>query len=72
MSITTAQFATTARIDVAALAAVLDATRAAVGPSASRREHRTRDFGIGYGSSSGYASARRYADNWGNVRFTCG
>jgi len=38
----------------------------------SRREHPARDFGIGYGSSSGYASSKRYADNWGNARFICG
>lgn len=38
----------------------------------SRREYRARDFGIGYGSSSGYASSKRYADNWGNARFHCG
>jgi hypothetical protein len=37
-----------------------------------RREYRSRDFGIGYGSSSGYASGKRYADNWGNARFVCG
>lgn len=64
----------TARIDARSLAAVLDAQRAAarIVAQAPRREHRTRDFGIGYGSSSGYATARRYADNWGNARFTCG
>jgi hypothetical protein len=38
----------------------------------SRREYRARDFGIGYGSSSGYASGKRYTDNWGNARFHCG
>ena len=27
----------------------------------SRPPHRTRDFGVGYGTSSGYASARSYA-----------
>lgn len=37
-----------------------------------RREQRARDFGVGYGNSSGYASTRRYADNWGNARFQCG
>jgi hypothetical protein len=37
-----------------------------------RHEHRTRDFGVGYGNSSGYVSRRRYADNWGNARFVCG
>ncbi len=26
----------------------------------ARKVHRARDFGVGYGSSSGYASARRY------------
>ena len=37
-----------------------------------RHEHRARDFGVGYGNSSGYVSRRRYADNWGNARFVCG
>lgn len=36
-----------------------------------RREHRERDFGIGYGSSSGYATHRRYATHWGEPRFRC-
>jgi len=46
------------------------ATPAATAP---RREYRERDFGIGYGRSSGYASARRYANAWnGEPRFRCG
>ena len=32
-------------------------------------ERRERDFGVGYGNSSGYASARRYTRDWGNARF---
>ena len=41
-------------------------------PSAApRREHRERDFGVGYGNSSGYASHRRYASNWSEPRFRC-
>jgi hypothetical protein len=35
----------------------------------ARREHRERDFGIGYGNSSGYVSNRRYASHWGAPRF---
>ena len=39
---------------------------------APRREYRERDFGVGYGRSSGYASARRYAEPWnGQPRFRC-
>lgn len=40
-------------------------------PAASRTpfERRERDFGVGYGSSSGYASARRYTRDPGNERF---
>lgn len=30
-------------------------------PAARPSRYRARDFGLGYGSSSGYASARRYA-----------
>jgi hypothetical protein len=37
----------------------------------ARRERRERDFGIGYGSSSGYASAKRYVNDWGLTRFRC-
>ena len=28
----------------------------------TRHLHRERDFGVGYGNSSGYASARRFTD----------
>jgi hypothetical protein len=37
----------------------------------ARRVRRERDFGIGYGSSSGYASERRYVNDWGLTRFRC-
>lgn len=30
---------------------------------------REREFGVGYGKSSGYASDRRYAQDWGMERF---
>jgi hypothetical protein len=30
---------------------------------------RERDFGTGYGKSSGYASDRRYVEHWGQDRF---
>ena len=36
-------------------------TSAASRPEAPARIHRERDFGVGYGSSSGYGSNRRYA-----------
>lgn len=39
---------------------------------AIRHVHRERDFGVGYGNSSGYASDRCYTRNWGQERFTCG
>jgi len=38
---------------------------------APARIHRERDFGVGYGSSSGYASNRRYADSRGQTYFRC-
>lgn len=34
--------------------------------------YRPRDFGIGYGSSSGYAAPRRYADDRARMVFRCG
>lgn len=37
--------------------------------SSPRRE---RDFGIGYGRSSGYALEKRYTSDWGTPRFRCG
>ena len=49
-------------------------SRQAVQPTAgsrTRHTHRERDFGIGYGNSSGYASARRYVDTRAQPRFRC-
>jgi hypothetical protein len=34
--------------------------------------YRERDFGIGYGTSSGYALDKRYTSDWGRARFRCG
>lgn len=34
-----------------------------------RPVRRERDFGIGYGRSSGYGSAKRYTNDWGLTRF---
>lgn len=31
--------------------------------------YRERDFGIGYGASSGYALDKRYSSDWGQARF---
>jgi hypothetical protein len=33
--------------------------------------YRARDFGTGYGRSSGYAAERRYTSDWGQARFRC-
>ena len=41
-------------------------------PASYRDAPRNRDFGVGYGNSSGYASGKRYATNWANVHFRCG
>ena len=37
------------------------------------RERRPRDFGVGYGTSSGYASPNRrcYAESWARQPFSC-
>ena len=37
----------------------------------ARRVDRAREFGVGYGNSSGYATTRRYASPWGAPRFRC-
>ncbi|RZA21946.1 MAG: hypothetical protein EOP93_01580 [Lysobacteraceae bacterium] len=41
------------------------------GTAAAPRIHRERDFGVGYGNSSGYASNRRYASSEGGSYFRC-
>jgi hypothetical protein len=40
-------------------------------PAPVRHLHRERDFGVGYGNSSGYASTRQYASKWAPPRFMC-
>jgi hypothetical protein len=40
-------------------------------PAQTTRRYRERDFGVGYGSSSGYASTRRYADSRGATMLRC-
>lgn len=35
----------------------------------SRFSRGQRNFGTGYGNSSGYASGKRYVRDWGNARF---
>ena len=46
------------------------APSAVVIPMPTRHVHRERDFGVGYGNSSGYASSRRYATrNWAAPHF---
>ena len=48
-----------------------NAPRANVIPLPVRHIHRERDFGVGYGNSSGYASNRRYAQDLMQPRFRC-
>ena len=36
-----------------------------------RLVRRERDFGIGYGRSSGYGCTRRYTSDWAQARFRC-
>lgn len=40
-------------------------------PPAVRHHHRERDFGIGYGNSSGYGCEAHYARTWVPDRFRC-
>ncbi len=50
-------------------------SRVATEPTAApfRLSRRERDFGIGYGTSSGYAPAndQRYAQSWARAYFRC-
>ncbi len=49
-----------------------DTTRNVVAiASKSRRSYGARSFGVGYGSSSGYAADKRYTTDWGQIRFRC-
>lgn len=38
-------------------------------PVQARASRPAREFGTGYGNSSGYASHKRYVRDWGNARF---
>ena len=49
----------------------LHAPRRAAVPAARVDRARAREFGVGYGNSSGYATARRYASCSGQSRFRC-
>jgi hypothetical protein len=40
-------------------------------PAPVRHLHRERDFGVGYGNSSGYASNRRYSSSGFQPLFRC-
>jgi hypothetical protein len=54
------------RTPVAALSRVESDSR-----HAEANRYRERDFGIGYGTSSGYALDKRYTSDWGQARFHC-
>lgn len=47
------------------------AVQAQAGSATHSGRYRERDFGIGYGASSGYALEKRYTSDWGQVRFRC-
>ena len=53
---------TSDRADAAVAPVAIEAAR-------PRRMRRERDFGVGYGSSSGYASGTRYTSDWAAPRF---
>ena len=49
-----------------------ESAKPAVVPSApARQQYRERDFGVGYGTSSGYASHRRYSNSGFAPLFRC-
>ncbi|GAB3373495.1 hypothetical protein GCM10027431_25210 [Lysobacter rhizosphaerae] len=53
------------------LAAVAVAARGAAQAAPIRHVHRDRDFGVGYGNSSGYGRDRRYTSNGFAPLFRC-
>ena len=54
-----------------AVAAAAAQARPVADRAPARREDRVRDFGVGYGNSSGYASIRRYASSRSQPLFRC-
>lgn len=46
-------------------------SRSESAPHSQVSRYRERDFGIGYGTSSGYALGKRYTSDWGQARFQC-
>lgn len=55
-------------------ASVIDAIAALGNAAASepvRHVHEERDFGIGYGNSSGYGTTRHYVTDWSPRLFSC-
>ena len=55
----------------ATLAPVALAAHGAVQAAPARHVHRDRDFGVGYGNSSGYGRDRRYTSNGFAPLFRC-
>jgi hypothetical protein len=51
--------------------ATVAAERAAQDATATRHLHRERDFGVGYGNSSGYGRDRHYTSNGFAPLFRC-
>ena len=45
------------------------AVLSSVGSASASPRYRDRDFGIGYGRSSGYAFDKRYTSDWGQAHF---
>lgn len=68
MTIVTATTTTVAATSPSAVALRAAGNAKASAPVA-RPGHRPRDFGVGYGNSSGYASGRRYTCEWVTPRF---
>ena len=58
--------------ELCAPVAMLSRKTAAAQVVQTSSRYRERDFGIGYGASSGYALDKRYTSDWGRTRFRCG
>lgn len=56
-------------VPLATLTPVAAQAQAWSAPHSAR--YRERGFGIGYGTSSGYALEKRYTSDWGQARFRC-
>ena len=61
----------TATVPTATVEAADNARKVVPFSARARLGYRERDFGVGYGRSSGYGLDKRYTSDWGRLQFRC-